>query len=214
MLLTEQGLARELKNAWKHGGYRIMQQDHALYILAPTWAAIIDADEVPRKIIGILAEHMGELPCEQGMHIKKKWDNQYIVPGEMELEFARLEDKPSAEAVAISLTWKTGWRLYQKPDHSIHGVDAGLLELLNHGGLKPPMITVDGHMACWQDDTTTVYICCMSRRDNVHLDYLEQFDWRISEEGETPDTLAESEDRLPEQFTWDDNTPGADETEG
>ncbi|MFA9381493.1 MAG: hypothetical protein ACERKO_10595 [Acetanaerobacterium sp.] len=199
MLIHEKALARELKTAWKNGGYRVVVREDYLYIISSAWAAVISADDTPRHILGLLAEHIGNLPGDQAMLIRKDTDNQMVMQQDMDQLLEQIRRTDRETATPTQLIWKSRWRLYQKPDHSISGLDTELLGILQHQGDKPPLITSTGGGAKWQDHDSTVVIMCMSRKDNVHLDYLEQFDWRIDEEGQAKPA---QRDETPPQLSW------------
>lgn len=68
MIVNEKGLLRAMKEAWKHGGgYNVaVELDLAnvvnMVIGTGWWTVIIAWDELPRKVLGMVAEHLGTLP--------------------------------------------------------------------------------------------------------------------------------------------------------
>ena len=66
MIIKEKGLLRLMKEAYKGSGYTVMVDrvagEHYLFLSYWGWKAGIRMDAVPRKVLGLLAEHLGKLP--------------------------------------------------------------------------------------------------------------------------------------------------------
>ncbi len=184
MLINEKALARQLKEAWRSGGYRVADLDGLMYIAAYTWAITIRTEDIPRKVIGLLAEHLGYLPDDTPVRVHKGMDNQTMILDELTKLFIDLDEGNWYPACATNIIWKDSWRLFQRADHNIHGVDIALLDLLNHAGLKGQEVREDGKATRYcGDEEQTVFLMPMDRKDNLHLDFIEQFDWRLDENG-------------------------------
>ena len=69
MVIDEKGLLSAMKAAFKKQstGYKVAAQttegvDEELILSAPGWTAIIDRENTPRKVMGLIVEHLGDLP--------------------------------------------------------------------------------------------------------------------------------------------------------
>lgn len=63
MVIREKALVREMKEAYKHGGYTVLvRKTGRTVICSPYWAVEIDNHEVPREALSLMALHMGFLP--------------------------------------------------------------------------------------------------------------------------------------------------------
>ena len=66
MVVQEKGLLRLMKEAWKGSGYTVAadegDDEDYLCISYWGWKVGIAFDAVPRKVLGLLAEHIGKLP--------------------------------------------------------------------------------------------------------------------------------------------------------
>lgn len=63
MVINEKSLVREMKEAFKGGGYTVIcTQEDTMVILCPSWAVEIDIENLPREVLSLLALHMGYLP--------------------------------------------------------------------------------------------------------------------------------------------------------
>lgn len=70
MIVNESGLLSAMKDSYKLGGYHVAVGevfDKKCYLITSggySWAAVICHSKMPRKILGLLAEHIGRLPEE------------------------------------------------------------------------------------------------------------------------------------------------------
>lgn len=65
MVIREQSLVREMKEAYKGGGYMVIRtEEETTVILCPYWAVEINNENLPREVLSLLALHMGYLPLE------------------------------------------------------------------------------------------------------------------------------------------------------
>lgn len=66
MVVNEKGLMRAMKAAYGKEGYKVANKDDSgreeIVIGAPGWAVIIEKKNMPRKILGLIAEHLGKIP--------------------------------------------------------------------------------------------------------------------------------------------------------
>lgn len=63
MVVREKALVREMKEAYKRGGYTVLvRKTGRTVICSPYWAVEIDNHDVPREALSLMALHMGFLP--------------------------------------------------------------------------------------------------------------------------------------------------------
>ena len=63
MVIREKALVREMKEAYKRGGYTVLVRSTGKTVIcSPYWAVEIDNHEVPREALSLMALHMGFLP--------------------------------------------------------------------------------------------------------------------------------------------------------
>lgn len=77
MVINEQGLLRAMKEAYKGAGYEIACKETVngpeIYMKTGIWWVMCEMKNLPRKVLGLLAEHMGDLPKPgQALQVKKK----------------------------------------------------------------------------------------------------------------------------------------------
>ena len=98
-MLNESGLAASMKQDWRGVGYTVILRGDLLVISGSCWAVILDKDAVPKKCLGLLAEHMGWLPEDRACYlVQKKFGAQGKLFEEESAfwnEMAALEDDPS-----------------------------------------------------------------------------------------------------------------------
>lgn len=77
MVVSEKGLLRAMKEAYKADGYTVAVDDGGgiedLILHTPVWTVVIQKDQAPGKILGLITEHLRKLPQPgEAFCIKKK----------------------------------------------------------------------------------------------------------------------------------------------
>ena len=78
MVINESGLLAAMKDSYKCGGYHValtVVHNKKCYLIAGYgygWAAVIRQHKMPRKVLGLLAEHIGRLPEEGDAFLLRK----------------------------------------------------------------------------------------------------------------------------------------------
>lgn len=77
MVIDEKGLLAAMKDAYKTDGYKVAVEDEAgienVILHTPMWTVVILKKELPRKVLGLIAEHIGEIPQPgTAFQVKKK----------------------------------------------------------------------------------------------------------------------------------------------
>ena len=71
MVINDKALVREMKRAYKGGGYTVAVRNGscALVIYSFAWVVELSGDNIPREVLSLLTLHMGFLP-EEGFAYK------------------------------------------------------------------------------------------------------------------------------------------------
>lgn len=73
MVIEEKALAKQMKRAYKNGGYTVMQMDGVLTIHTAYFTVEIAGDKVPGNVWGLIAEHAKALPKDgEAWHLEPK----------------------------------------------------------------------------------------------------------------------------------------------
>lgn len=77
MVVSEKGLLRAMKDAYKADGYTVAVDDGGgiedLILHTQAWTVTIEKNEVPGKILGLITEHLRKLPQPgEAFRVKKK----------------------------------------------------------------------------------------------------------------------------------------------
>lgn len=77
MVINEKGLIRAMKEAYKTEGYEIVCTEQGgakeIHIETQKWRVTCVLKYLPRKVLGMIVEHLGEIPePEQAVQVKKK----------------------------------------------------------------------------------------------------------------------------------------------
>jgi len=124
MVIQEAALVRQMKAAYKNGGYIVACRRDTTVIMCSVWITEIRNEHIPREALGLMALHLGFLPDEGEAYRIMKGDDEPNVQT-MLLETAlkpltRIETALSAEEAPPRVElWKTlltfdGWNLWQK----------------------------------------------------------------------------------------------------
>ena len=62
MVINEKALVRQVKEAYKTGGYTVAAVGEQMMLTNGAWLAIIDRDNVPGEVLGLLALHIRDIP--------------------------------------------------------------------------------------------------------------------------------------------------------
>ena len=77
MVINEKGLLRAMKEAYKSDGYEIECKQTGgikeIHIETTRWYVMCVLKNLPRKVLGLIVEHLGEIPAPgQAVQVKKK----------------------------------------------------------------------------------------------------------------------------------------------
>ena len=113
-MINERALLTALKNDWKGVGYTVGRTGDSLLLDGDYWALCCTMEVLPRKVLALLVEHLGEIP-EAGdcWQVSKSAGNQTALLQVRRKEFM---DKLDARAEAAAQTKLTfgGWRVWQE----------------------------------------------------------------------------------------------------
>ena len=63
MVINERPLIRLMNQRFKGAGYTVAVSGQRICLIGPNWTVWSNIEQLPRKVLGTLAEHMGKLPC-------------------------------------------------------------------------------------------------------------------------------------------------------
>lgn len=73
MVANEAGLCTAMKAAYKGEGYKVAGIDADILIAAPGWCVVLRREKVPRKALGLIVEHVGDIPRHgEAYQVQKK----------------------------------------------------------------------------------------------------------------------------------------------
>ena len=149
MIVNESGLLQAMKDSYKLGGYHIAVGevfDKKCYLITSgsyRWAVVIRHSKMPRKILGLLAEHIGRLP-EEGEAFLCKKDN------EAQSEMLDVTIKPILQKLAAAgetylgmkrtrLTWD-GENVWQDAELEVALIPPSLEKIIVFKDTSPRMV--------------------------------------------------------------------------
>lgn len=124
MLVSEKGLVRALKDAYRRQGYTVLNSGTELTIYTPLWFVRTTWEELPRKVLGAIVEHMGTIPStENALYIKKDADPQTVLQDIVGQDVSTwLQDDPG-ELVYMTPVVYYGERVFQSGNMQCYAAD-------------------------------------------------------------------------------------------
>ena len=160
MLINENGLARAVKYAYKHGGYSVVCDDSRMAIYTGEWLVIRDRDKMPRKVLGAIAEHAGLIPDDTPVKIDKDGEPQMILEDVATDEMDHWTTGNKEKAVTYAPVIMQGYQVYQVPEGGVcYGVEMEHLGIVEReAAMDFPADVIDGDRLLWKIDDEAVAI--------------------------------------------------------
>ena len=162
-MIDERGLLAAIKDAWRTGGYSVVGNGGELVLQGGGWLAVLPRSIVPRKVLALLVEHLGEIPEGTAWKVYKKQGAQAQMV-DMALEAVdtirrELEGEPNPrEAHRTAMTWKN-WEIWQTEDLKVATFDPALVAM----GVGDAMAY--GQRLVWDDEGGLLVVA--PRRDDI-----------------------------------------------
>lgn len=122
MIIREQGLIKNMRESYKGHGYSVAVSDDAvgvesIIIIAKNCVVVGDKKKMPRKVLALIVEHMGELPQPgEAYQIRKNHPQVEIFDVAIKhLKGMHADNKPLKVAKRTNLTMG-GYQLWQRKD--------------------------------------------------------------------------------------------------
>lgn len=162
MVVNEKGLMRAMKEAYKGQGYKVATQESGgieeIVIAASDWVTVITRENVPRKVLGLIAEHVGEIPEPgQAYQVSKKETQTEIFHLAMQLLEGMKHGEQEARQAKPTPLILNGYTLRQRQkDMKVVRVDPDLEDILLPRGRVVWMLGEDQLMV--SGEASRVYI--------------------------------------------------------
>ena len=127
MVINEKALVRQMKEAYKTYGYTVAVVGERMMLTNGFWLASIDVDNVPAGLLGMLAEHIRDVPKDgQAYKVIKDKDGAYVQHRIIEEAIAPLvrmaKEKEAAgymKQMRRTTLTLAGMQLWQAPESSV-----------------------------------------------------------------------------------------------
>lgn len=180
MLLDEDKVSAMLKKEHKHG-YSIIVDENAVTVMTEKWMITMTRDQVPRKVLGTLVEHMGLLPQAPASLkvIKGDIGNQELLWDVAAEEMAVMRRVTTgAKTAELTKIIYEGLALWQTEDGLLYGVASGTRHLLETPE-RGAMILDEGRIM-WTDEGQRMIMLCFRPYSGIEAErwnLLERADW-------------------------------------
>lgn len=177
MVIDEKGLISAMKDAYKGEGYKLAVDEQGgiecVIIAAPLWTVVIRKSELPRKVLGLIAEHTGEISLESGIayQVKKKETQTEI----FSLVLKEALDFHSGEKARRILRRTSlvlgGYPLWQTAtEQKMVKLLPAHEDIMNWGQYLVRLIGDD--LVMIDDEKSRVYVRCMPSKDGAETERL------------------------------------------
>lgn len=161
MLISEKGLVRAIKRAYKNSGYVVMNTGDAVAIYTENWFVLTNRALLPRKVLATIVEHMGMIP-ERDMptSIIKDTEPQLVLRETAADDMDHWRGGNRGEEVTMVPVIMQGYQIYQPPGGgACWGVPMYLMEMIErdpaeHIGAD----VIDKDRLLWEADGEAVVI--------------------------------------------------------
>ena len=204
MLVSEGGLCRAMNRAYKGGGYRVIpaEEGRTLVLAASTWAVSIPKTEFPRKALGLVVTHAGEIPCEP-VRVCKDTPNQTMIPAAADALLVNLEgrgmDSEWADPLPLVYNKREELGLFRErrrgPVRAFRMSDLDILDP-DADDLRP--LVFGGVLGLWSDNEVSVWLCPWTFLgvELEHMEALARIGWEDSAGDEDARTMENGLDNL------------------
>lgn len=118
-MINERALLSALKEEWKGAGYTVGRTGEELLLKGSGWTLLCTMEVLPRKVLALLVEHLGEIPGGGDCwNVSKKSGSQTAILQVADKEFLAALDARGADVAQTRLTFG-GWRVWQE-ENTLH----------------------------------------------------------------------------------------------
>lgn len=185
MIIDDKALIKRMKEAKKSFGYHVAVSrgvgNKNIIIVADNkrWAVVMEQKNAPRKVLGLIAEHMGMLPDPGESYLVRKKDAQLEMSEIVSGMLGNITDTEKPQLmIAGTPLYYGGYQLWQrKEDLRIFKVNPELSDLLILPTNEAKII--GNSMIKAEDLESRGYIAVNNDEDsrNVWLEHLSQIEW-------------------------------------
>jgi len=182
MVINESGLVRAMKNAYQGSGYKVAAEGSGdlgkIILSGHGWAVISTRKHMPRKALGLIAEHLGDTPKSgEAYQVRKKETNAVIFSMALD-SVPKVDQEPQWKMLKTDLTMG-GLNLWQRSaDNRIVRVEPDLEDIMSGYG-RDIVMAGDGTIVV-AGAVSRVYIQCLnikSKEEAEKLNYLGKVAW-------------------------------------
>jgi hypothetical protein len=184
MIINEKGLIKIMKEAHKGYGYSVAVTNDAIgvesiIIITKECVIVGDKKKMPWKVLGLIVEHMGELPVSgEAYQVRKNQPQTEIFDAATAtLKNIHADNKPLKVVKRTDLTLG-GYRLWQrKEDLKIFKIDPVLEDVLEISRGIHRIVGDDLLMMEDRESRAYVYFEKPDKNGSAWLDHLSQMQW-------------------------------------
>ena len=183
MVVSESGLMAAMKKAYKKEGYKVAGLHRAgfeeLLIGTEDWVTVMAKKNVPRKVLGLIAEHLGQIPGEgEAFQVAQDAPQTEIFHVALQLlEGMDNQDRQWRQAKPTAITMG-GKRLWQREgDMQVLRVSPALEDIMLHHGRRVMMFDDERLMVDGNASRVYISVCETKATEEELLKHLGKVQW-------------------------------------
>lgn len=203
-MISEKGLCKILKSAYKNSGYSIIQvrrkveglsrswQRNEIIINGATWAVRCQAEDLPKAAAVQIVGDVGYMPMD-AVTVQKNQPNQTMLESIADTRSDSLDalNGGGVRMRQIPVIFRERWQLYQTEEGKVYAFDLELLKLIDFKaeGLEvDAFMTGNGHLGMffWEDYAVYIAPGRFSRANEEKILYIAGLDWENQIDTEDP----------------------------
>lgn len=161
MIIEEKGLVKAIKDAYRHGGYTVLNQDGDVAIYTEGWFVRCQWNKLPRKALATIVEHMGMIPdTGEAVSIEKDDQPKAVMAGIVSDDVTRWMGGEEASMATYVPVMFRGYQLFQEVGGRLtYGVEPTHLAIVERVAAERGTAAVsDGRDLVWTHDGETVVL--------------------------------------------------------
>ncbi len=182
MILSEKGLIKQMKEAYKAGGYDFVMDSQQIIVAAPTWLIRCSTRMFPKEALGLVVQHIGALPDHPCYHVSKaavQTAMESVVRSTLE-GMENLTPETGDALKKTCITWK-GTEVWQRcKDLAIVRMDPALTDLVASMKIDAAVCSTEGIYVGFYGEASAVWLTgCKNVKDDdtLGMDYLSGYQW-------------------------------------
>jgi hypothetical protein len=135
MLISERGLVKAMKSAYKKAGYTMVSSEEQIILYTKHWYLRADWPQFPAKALALIVEHLECLPDQEwALEIRDGAEPQHVLPDAVGSDVGEWLEGGSQDTATRVPIWFADYAIYQSESgRKCYGVEPVSLGIVDEG---------------------------------------------------------------------------------